>query len=140
MRTTYTRPPLLLLVVTILLAALQPCLAQIDTSVLEKPAEAVVQSDAINKLKTSLSPNNVKDALKAAPERLKLGAENFLGTGVRRKSVANAYSTSIGVVAGAGAITNSTNVGIHVSPLSRINERSHCRGNNDPLDVSAGES
>lgn len=39
-----------------------------------------------------------------APEKLRLGTEDFLGSGFKRKSVAGAYGTSVGVSLGAVAI------------------------------------
>ncbi|GAK63849.1 uncharacterized protein PAN0_003d2058 [Moesziomyces antarcticus] len=52
----------------------------------------------------SLSSTKLKDAVKQVPQKLNLGVDNFLGMGVKRKSVAGAYGTSAAVMLGAAAI------------------------------------
>ncbi|GAC76968.1 hypothetical protein PANT_22c00301 [Moesziomyces antarcticus T-34] len=52
----------------------------------------------------SLSSTKLKDAVKQVPKKLNLGVDNFLGMGVKRKSVAGAYGTSAAVTLGAAAI------------------------------------
>lgn len=59
-------------------------------------------------LPLSLSPKEVKRAVKQAPDRLHLRQDDFLGLGVKRKSVAGVYGTSAGVSLGAAAISYQT--------------------------------
>ncbi|SPO23523.1 uncharacterized protein UTRI_02202 [Ustilago trichophora] len=67
--------------------------------------EMVSRSDPFEKLTHSLSSKELRNAVKKAPERLRLGQDNFLYSGLKRKSVAGAYGTSAAVALGGVAIT-----------------------------------
>ena len=94
------RCTLLLLLLQWLLAVLPTAVAQLEQSV-SKAAE----SARVSQLTRSLSPKVVAEAVKIAPEKLKLGNTDFLGSGLRRKSLAGAYGSTAAVSVGAAAIT-----------------------------------
>lgn len=103
-----------------------PCMAEIEEAV-EQPIEKAAQSDKLSQLTRSLSPQKVKEVIQKAPDKYKLRANNFLGTGLRRKSIAGTYGTSIAVMGGAGAITYQ---GLNLQSKNREQEnkdKSKCR-------------
>lgn len=98
--------PLLLLLIIWLLAAATPTLSQFDAGAIADPIEKLTQSDPFTKFTRTLSrPKELKQAVKKAPETLRLGADDFLGSGLKRKSVAGAYGTSAAVAVGGAAIS-----------------------------------
>ncbi|GAC92579.1 septum-promoting GTP-binding protein 1 [Pseudozyma hubeiensis SY62] len=94
----------LLQLVAWLLAVVTPCTASLpeDSSGLES-AEQLVRP-ASDRLAHSLSTARMRKVVVKAPEKLRLGTDDFLGSGFKRKSVAGAYGTSVGVSLGAVAI------------------------------------
>lgn len=99
------RPTLLFLLLQWLLAVLPTAVAQLEQlqSVLKAAESARVAQFA-----RSLSPKVVAEAVKIAPEKFKLGNTDFLGSGLRRKSLAGAYGSTAAVSVGAAAITYQT--------------------------------
>ncbi|SYW77901.1 uncharacterized protein UBRO2_02093 [Ustilago bromivora] len=97
-----------LLTFALIASLIPPCIGQADATASVRPIKQVAQSDAfdqlIRTLSRSLSPTKTKEVIQKAPDILKLRSNNFLGTGLRRKSIAGAYGTSIAVTGGAGAI------------------------------------
>ncbi|SPO22192.1 uncharacterized protein UTRI_02202_B [Ustilago trichophora] len=69
------------------------------------PFETLSRSDPFERLTHSLSSKELRNAVKKAPERLRLGQNDFLYSGLKRKSVAGAYGTSAAVALGGVAIT-----------------------------------
>lgn len=82
----------------------------------------------------SLSSTKLKDAVAQVPKKLNLGVDNFLGMGVKRKSVAGAYGTSAAVTLGAAAIGyQATNLRsqrrtAYKKKLSKSSHVESCRG------------
>ncbi|KAJ1027041.1 hypothetical protein NDA18_003060 [Ustilago nuda] len=97
-----------LLTFAIIASLIPPCIGQADATASVHPLKQVAQSDAfdhlIRTLSHSLSPTKIKEVIRKVPDILKLRSNNFLGTGLKRKSIAGAYGTSIAVAGGAGAI------------------------------------
>lgn len=108
MRIAIASAQLLFLFTIILSASLPSCSAlplpiEAPTEAIEDVASATRSDSRISRV---FSP--VRSALKAAPKTLNLGETNFLGTGVRRKSIAGAYASTAGVALGGAAITYQT--------------------------------
>ncbi|SNX82884.1 uncharacterized protein MEPE_01590 [Melanopsichium pennsylvanicum] len=68
----------------------------------EHLTDKLVNKDTIFKFSRSFS--NTKVSLKKAPEKLKLGENDFLGSGLKRKSVAGAYAATGAVGIGGVAV------------------------------------
>ncbi|CDS82439.1 uncharacterized protein SPSC_03258 [Sporisorium scitamineum] len=109
MRSNHPCSLLLLHFLTLLLAATSPALAEIETAALDS-TERLIPSvvPPLDRLTHSLSAKQVKKVVVKAPEKLNLGADNFLGSGLKRKSVSGAYGTTAAVGVGAAAITYQT--------------------------------
>lgn len=90
-------------VLTWLLAAMSPCIATLLNNNGVESAERLLQS-ASDRSTHPLSATHVVQVVAKAPETLKLGTDDFLGTGLKRKSVAGAYGTTAAVSLGAVAI------------------------------------
>ena len=97
--------PLLLVALAWLLAATLPVCAQLDAA---EPLEKVAESRSFPGFTRVMSAKDVKQAVKKAPEKLRLGKDNFLNSGLRRKTIAGVYGTTAGVTLGAAAITYQT--------------------------------
>ncbi|SJX62096.1 uncharacterized protein SRS1_12945 [Sporisorium reilianum f. sp. reilianum] len=109
MRARHTSPLLLLHMLAWLLAT---CHASVESAA-ESATESLIspQTDThplVDRLTHSLSAKQVKKVVQKAPEKLNLGADNWLGSGLKRKSVSGAYGTTAAVGVGAAAITYQT--------------------------------
>ncbi|TKY87399.1 hypothetical protein EX895_004076 [Sporisorium graminicola] len=107
------RPLLLLHLLTWLLAGSTPAHAALE-SALESATERLIPAAGndtpalVDRLTHSLSAKQVRKVVQQAPEKLNLGTDNFLGSGLKRKSVSGAYGTTAAVAVGAAAITYQT--------------------------------
>lgn len=98
---------LALLAACFLFTLLQPCLAV----PVELPADELEHLVKNSKLARVMSSKQIKGAVKELPKTLKLGQNDFLGSGVRRKSISGAYASTAGVgLGGAGIWYQTTNL------------------------------
>lgn len=92
------RATLLFLLLIWLLAVITPCIAQLESSEVQA-AEKLTASNLLGRLRSSV---------RGVPKSLKLGNDNFLGLGAKRKSIAGVYGTTAAVGVGGAAIAYQT--------------------------------
>lgn len=101
--TSISSPIILLHILFWLLATASPSIAQVEESV-EAADRLISSNDPLHRLAHTLRPKRVKTVVKKAPKKLRLGTDDFLHSGLKRKAIVGAYSTTAAVGLGGAAV------------------------------------
>lgn len=100
---SFSSPIILFHVLIWLLASASPVIAQVEESV-EEADRLNSSNDPLHRLAHTLRPKRVKTVVKKAPKNLRLGTDDFLHSGLKRKTIVGAYSTTAAVGLGGAAV------------------------------------